>query len=636
MRKRNVISLLAGCLAAAALLTSCGPADVPSGNETETDTQPVSAPVTESESEDETKQPEEKERIVMDVYGNGYNTNMLVGFDEQGHTVDAAAAARPGKQVGIFYFLWLGQPFAEDIYDVSVLLETQGKDVLFHQDVPGVSPNGQPHWWAQPLYGYYNSADEWVIRRHMELLTDAGVDFLVFDTTNAVTYDNVAKKIMKIITELRGEGWNCPQVVFYTHSYSIRTMTSLYEKFYKADVYPESWYRVDGKPMIIGYRKGADDKKATGDAAYNPGDLPQEMLDFFYIRTAQWPDEDPIPDGWPYTDWHWPQSLQTDMISVSIATHPMPPFSFSLTHENWGNRGRGFDVKKGVNVHDDIMKGTFYDAEWETVYDKDPDLVFVTGWNEWVAWKQPYLGEYMLCDNADMEYSRDAEPMQGGYEDAYYIQTIQKIRQFKYQPIEGVLADTVRKTIDVSGSDSQWDGVNAVYRRIGTDDGSRDMYGGSKVVHYEADPVRNNILEVRVTNDAENVYFMIRSETDIETADGADWMNLFIGCGRPEMGKGWEGYEFAVNRTRADGYADVETLNADFSGTVIGKAVYSVQGDTMQIAVPRALLGLEGECDLYFKVADGVEDAGEIMQYYASGRSLPMGRLSYLYQIGKD
>ena len=70
---------------------------------------------------------------------------------------------------------------------------------MFHTDDRKVSPAGQFHWWSEPLYGYYNSSDEWVIRRHMELLTQAGVDFLVFDVTNCFTYQSVAEKVMKVI-----------------------------------------------------------------------------------------------------------------------------------------------------------------------------------------------------------------------------------------------------------------------------------------------------------------------------------------------------------------------------------------------------------------------------------------------------
>jgi hypothetical protein len=65
-----------------------------------------------------------KERIVMDIYGNGYNTNMLVGFDEQGRTVKAVSSERENKDVGIFYFLWL-DGFA-DIYLNSEIRDKYG------------------------------------------------------------------------------------------------------------------------------------------------------------------------------------------------------------------------------------------------------------------------------------------------------------------------------------------------------------------------------------------------------------------------------------------------------------------------------------------------------------------------------
>ena len=157
--------------------------------------------------------------------------------------MDAVSAPRENKQVGMFYFIRLGQHGAQEIYDISKIRPEYGDEVTFHKDVQGISPANNFHWWGEPLYGYYNSGDRWVIRRHLELLTDAGVDFLVFDTTNANTYDNIAKRIMKVIEELRAEGWNCPQVAYYTHSYAIRTMTNLYNNIYKAEVCPNAWYR---------------------------------------------------------------------------------------------------------------------------------------------------------------------------------------------------------------------------------------------------------------------------------------------------------------------------------------------------------------------------------------------------------
>lgn len=72
--------------------------DTDTGGGTPTGTATESITVTETQTETAT----EDTRIEMDIYGNGYNTNMLVGFDEQGHLVDAVSAPRENKQVGMF------------------------------------------------------------------------------------------------------------------------------------------------------------------------------------------------------------------------------------------------------------------------------------------------------------------------------------------------------------------------------------------------------------------------------------------------------------------------------------------------------------------------------------------------------
>ena len=84
--------------------------------------------------------------------------------------------------------------------------------------------------------------------------------------------------------------------------------------------------------------------------------------------------------------------------------------------------------------------------------------------------------------------------------------------------------------------------------------------------------------------------------------------------------------------------AAVEQLRADFTGKHAGEAVYAVNGSTVVYSVPLTALGLEtgsaaSALRIYFKVADGVDGAEEIMNYYVSGRCLPMGRLSYEYKF---
>ena len=587
-----------------------------------------------------------KELQTMDLYRNGYNNNMIVGFDNYGRTVEAAAGKKEKRDVGIFYFLWLGQPYASGIYDVSKIIDEHGKDVVFHEEGGDISPNGQAHWWEEPLYGYYNSADRWVLRRHMEMLTEAGVDFLIFDTTNCVLYEEVATAIMQLSQELRDEGWDAPQVAFYTHSRSIQTINNIYNTFYRAGRYKDSWYCIDGRPMIIGYTTALKDRreaKSRGDTAYAPEDLSQELQDFFYVKEACWPNDFHNANSFPYTEWVYPQPLNGNTMNVSVATHPMVPFSFSLTHENWCNWGRGYDVVTGENKHEDIYRGTFFQSEWETVHasDPQPEIIMVTGWNEWIAYKQPYGGEYMLCDNVDMEYSRDIEPMKGGYEDAYFIQMIANIRKYKYESSDEALGDNVYKTVDIAGPASEWDDVKAVYRRVGNDNTRRDYYGGSQTVRYKTPAADNNILTVRLTNDSENLYFRIECEGEVNVTGKSSWMNLFIGTGKPEK-RGWESYEYVAGRVREDmnaasGVADVEKLAPDFSGKKSGEAEFAVSGNAVTYKVPLSALGLqEGGADvlrIYFKVADGVENSSDIMDYYCTGRSLPMGRLSFEYKF---
>ena len=281
------------------------------------------------------------------------------------------------------------------------------------------------------------------------------------------------------------------------------------------------------------------------------------------------------------------------------------------------------------------MRGTFFDAQWKTVARRGDDarFVMITGWNEWVAQKNPYDGEYAFVDNVDMEYSRDIEPMKGGYEDAYYIQMMTRIREHKYESMEGKIAKAVKKTIDVTAAATQWEDVNAIYRRVGRDDGSRDANAAGGSLRYTHAAARNSLTEIRVTADEQNIYFYIKSESDIVRADEPNWMNIFIGTGTPEM-KGWESYEYVINRERTNGTAKIEKLNADYTGTAVdATATYTVQGNVMQVSIPRAALGLTDGGDFYFKVADGVTDTDEIMDYYSTGRSMPLGRLSYLYQL---
>jgi hypothetical protein len=194
-------------------------------------------------------------------YGDGYNFNYLCGVDQFGRAFLPSMGQKEDKEVGIFYFLWLGmENTMRGIYDNTKLL-AENPDALWDKAGSEISPTNQFHYWGEPMFGYYKSTDEFVLRRHIEMLTMAGVDFMVFDATNANTYDTVWKTLLPLLDEYQQQGWDVPKIAFWTNSYSTLIITRLYENLYSKNYYPNLWYKPDGEhPMIIGYDNTQDDK----------------------------------------------------------------------------------------------------------------------------------------------------------------------------------------------------------------------------------------------------------------------------------------------------------------------------------------------------------------------------------------
>jgi len=114
---------------------------------------------------------------------NGRDGKNLVGIDQFGRTFGTVGGFREDRAVGMFYWLWIGQANQKEVYDASKIVASQdGIDKLAFRDCPE-SPDHGAHYWGEPLWGYYNSSDEWVIRKQMQMLTLAGVDFIFFDHT---------------------------------------------------------------------------------------------------------------------------------------------------------------------------------------------------------------------------------------------------------------------------------------------------------------------------------------------------------------------------------------------------------------------------------------------------------------------
>lgn len=597
------------------------------------------------------------------------SVNMLTATDDFGRTFDPVAGTKTDKNryVGLFYFLWMGQHGGQqsDAFDITQMLEN-GYDELWSTTTNSISPTGQYHYWGKPLFGYYNSADEWVIRKHIELLTLAGVDFLVFDATNAFEYFEVVSVILPIMQEYYDAGWNVPKFMFYTNSSSADVVKRLYEGYtvkdsnkstlynegiYKNGYYSDLWFAPNGKPMIVAITQnnnGASDQ--WGDSAARLTD--ETLLNFFEIKESQWPNTGvKNENGFPWIEFGETNDAYGDVVNVSVAQHNKLPFSDAALSSTLADlmRGRGYTRANGADHSNTaINSGLNIEEQWQYAMAQDDKVTytFLTGWNEWIALKlvgapgnASYLsgGNYeraFFVDTFNREYSRDIEMMEGGYFDNFYLQMTRNIRTYKSTALTtAVYSDYTQ--IDISAGLKQWSSVQNVYYDFAGEAIARDSDGISSAVHYTDNSNRNDIEEVRVASDENYVYFLVKCADAIEVdLTGGNWMNLLISV-NGSSDSGWNGYQFLVNRSpKNDGRTSVEKLSA--SGSKIaytdgGIAYITVNGQYMQYKIPKSVLGVTDNYRIDFKVADNVTDMTSLADFYTTGDVCPAGRMNYAY-----
>src|SRR5438067_471211 len=144
-----------------------------------------------------------------------------VGQDALGRNLPPFSVVGPLKKdhrrvVGIFYIAWhrdsmhqLKSPYAAD---VSQILARDPKARLDAKHP--LWTEGSYHW-GEPENGYFLSKDEYVIRKDMSMLADAGVDVLVMDVTNAVRYWDEWNTIFPVMEKMKAEGNRVPKFCFW-------------------------------------------------------------------------------------------------------------------------------------------------------------------------------------------------------------------------------------------------------------------------------------------------------------------------------------------------------------------------------------------------------------------------------------
>ena len=321
-------------------------------------------------------------------------------------------------------------------------------------------------------------------------------------------------------------------------------------------------------------------------------------------------------------------------------------------------RGRGFSKGKQNSSLEAIQSGRNFQEQWDYALKVDPKFIMITAWNEWVAglthsMKTPWV----QCDGFNGEFSRDIEPMKGGFGDNFYYQAIANIRRFKGVP-EIPHAGEKKRTIELDGSFDQWKEVTPEYRgHFGNTtprnydgfgrapktrtqgahpdfDGNGTTWKGQEGPRYTNTTGRNGLQVMKVCRDQEYIYFYVQTEKTITSPTDPNWMMLLIRTGNP-ANHTWNGYDFIVNRIPPGKFGAVlEKNNGGWNWLRAADVRFRVEGNQMHLAVPRDVLGLAQDPVTFdFKWLDNIKLPDDLTVLYTDGDTAPSARFRFRYRV---
>ncbi len=564
--------------------------------------------------------------------------------DREVSTADTVGKPREGKQVGLFYFVNHTGTAIETPLDNTHLYNTLGLDGMkaYLEDLTHTGA----HYWAEPYFGYYMNTDSWVQRKHAYMLEAAGVDFIFVDVSNGATYDPALISLFDTWSAIRAEGGSTPDICFLAAGNIRPVWNSIHELIYgeaAVEKYGELFYQYDGKPLLL------------CDLSEQTDELKAELTARFTIRHC-----------WAWSlkpgQWNWLQEYTIDKNGNAVMSNGTwgldeagnpEQLALCMGHHPTTSKGRSFVNGKLIFRDDygfglDSGAGAGFASSFEAIKQFDPDMLLITGWNEWTAglkhetvenFAGTQTNEFYFVDQFNTEYSRDGEPMKlrdgdgVGFGDNYYYQMASYIRQFKGWTAAAPASGQTTVRLD---DPTTWESVGPTFTDTANDTAWRSHAGYFGGYTYVNNSGRNDLLTAKVSQDAEYLYFTVQTAEDVIISDDSDWMNLYIDLDS-DNATGWEGFDLVLNRARDGHYVSVESLAGGWAGQHIGQALYTVSGNTFSVRLSKALVGIEGTAtELLFKWADNATVDGHIMEFMDKGDTAPNDRYAFRYTCAAE
>lgn len=286
--------------------------------------------------------------------------------------------------------------------------------------------------WDLPMYGAYVSDDEAIIRRHGEMLRDAGVDFVFVDWSNNTEYDpatmreqradfrmieEATDKLFDIWSTIEGApkicifvgpGHNGPQTI--DSGAHQRKVDQVWNDYVANPDRADMYFHYDGKPLLICYGATPHQYTVTPEKLWDDDRFTVRwMTGFVGQQTALFRKGNLESRGF----WSWEErgaqtytvyNKQVEAVTVSAAT-----------------RSQGAESTTGYIPEAGRQNGATFKKQFQRACDLGARIVLIVSWNEWTTGEQP-----------SAEVSKDIEPSVI-YGTFYYDLMREQIKKFKGQ-----------------------------------------------------------------------------------------------------------------------------------------------------------------------------------------------------------
>lgn len=600
------------------------------------------------------------------------------------------------RVVGIFYITWhsdnlakLKSPYEADVSKILA------KDPGARLDAKNPLWTEGSYHWGEPEMGYFLSKDEYVIRKDISMLSDAGVDVLVMDVTNAVRYWDEWDVLFPVMLKMKAEGNKVPRFCFWAfNGPCITVVQDLYDRIYKTGKYKDLWFYWDGKPLLLYNDNPAVDANGRGvqnpNPHYDPAaktdpsnphygdpdytepfykDYTKEVKSFFTLRGMWWGYYEWAGKRWVGTEDKWSFGLdmgdkrvqalgpegrvskhdgKNEEAAVTPAQHPSSLIGKSWTVEKGEPALNDQDLPEptfvpwlGKTVEHPEGYGIYFQQRWDEALAADPQFLYLNDWNEWTA------GKYQPEGGRTTPFMRRNSPY--FFVDQYNAEFNRTIQPMKggytdnyymqmvqnirrYKGVRPIPVARGLRTMRADGAFEKWASVQPEYLDTIGDTFHRD-YDGYGGLHYTDNTGRNDIVASKVAVGRSSVAFYVQTREPLTPHTGKNWMLLLIDADRNPK-TGWFGYDFLINKHILD-ERTTTLMRYDARTAVwveVAKLPFRYAGNKLQLVVPRKLLGLKGDAVTFdFKWADNPTDLKDPISLCTSGDTAPNRRFNYRF-----